>query len=141
MMRSQTACFCASLRNTQLLTSAAVRPQPWQISSNSVEQMPMQGLSGRSASPMASDWTAGKTESEGEDDMQEREELAVRHYKRPARTLRDSGPAMWRHLLPVRSGIVPITSEVVERIRRARYAASIDERPHRSQICVKLPPP
>ncbi|RWA51072.1 hypothetical protein AU476_25530 [Cupriavidus sp. UYMSc13B] len=46
-MRSQTTCFSSSLKNTQLLTSEAVRPQPWQISSNSVEQMPMQGLSGR----------------------------------------------------------------------------------------------
>jgi hypothetical protein len=27
-----------------LLTSAAVRPQPWQISSNKVEQMPMQAV-------------------------------------------------------------------------------------------------
>jgi hypothetical protein len=52
-MRSHTARFSSSLKNTQLLTSAAVRPQPWQISSNSVEQMPMQGLSGRSDRPVS----------------------------------------------------------------------------------------
>jgi len=47
-MRSHTASFSASSMKTQLLTSMALRPQPWQISSNKVEQMPMHGLSGRS---------------------------------------------------------------------------------------------
>ncbi|SOZ21757.1 hypothetical protein CBM2609_A100053 [Cupriavidus taiwanensis] len=50
VIRSHTCCFSSSLKNTQLLTSAAVRPQPWHTSSNKVEQMPMQGLSGRSES-------------------------------------------------------------------------------------------
>lgn len=45
-MRSQTERFSSSLMNTQFDTSAAVRPQPLQTSSKSVEQTPMQGLSG-----------------------------------------------------------------------------------------------
>jgi len=45
---SQTARFSSSLKNTQFDTSTAVRPHPLQTSSNSVEQTPMQGLSGRS---------------------------------------------------------------------------------------------
>ena len=48
VMRSHTARFSSSLRNTQFDTSAAVRPQPLQTSSKSVEHTPMQGLSGRS---------------------------------------------------------------------------------------------
>jgi hypothetical protein len=39
------ACFSSGVINTQLQTSIAVLPQPWQISSNKVEQMPMQGES------------------------------------------------------------------------------------------------
>lgn len=45
-IRSQTTRFSASLMKTQFETSVAVRPQPLQISSKSVEQTPMQGLSG-----------------------------------------------------------------------------------------------
>lgn len=45
-MRVQTARFSSSLRKTQFATSSAVRPQPLQISSKSVEQTPMHGLSG-----------------------------------------------------------------------------------------------
>ena len=40
--------------NTQLLTSIKVRPQPLQISSYKVEQMPMQGESD-SASPVSNE--------------------------------------------------------------------------------------
>ena len=46
-MRAHTAAFSASVKNTQFDTSSAVRPQPLQTSSKSVEQTPMQGLSGR----------------------------------------------------------------------------------------------
>src|SRR5690606_12263320 len=44
-MRCQTACFWSSVMKTQLDTSAAVRPQPRQISSNRVEQTATQGES------------------------------------------------------------------------------------------------
>jgi hypothetical protein len=50
-MRCHTAAFSSGVMNTQLLTSIKVRPQPLQISSYSVEQMPMQGVSD-SASPV-----------------------------------------------------------------------------------------
>jgi hypothetical protein len=48
LMRSQTARFSSSFKNTQLETSEAVRPQPLQMSSKSVEHTPMHGLSGKS---------------------------------------------------------------------------------------------
>jgi hypothetical protein len=38
-------CFSSGVMKTQLQTSRAVLPQPWQTSSNKVEQMPMQGES------------------------------------------------------------------------------------------------
>lgn len=44
-MRVQVACFSSGVMNTQLHTSSAVLPQPWQTSSNKVEHMPMQGES------------------------------------------------------------------------------------------------
>ncbi len=44
-MRVQMACFSSGVMKTQLQTSRAVLPQPWQTSSNKVEQMPMQGES------------------------------------------------------------------------------------------------
>src|SRR3954468_7608618 len=46
-MRVHTARFSSSLMNTQFDTSPAVRPQPLQTSSKSVEHTPMHGLSGR----------------------------------------------------------------------------------------------
>ena len=45
VMRVQMACFSSGVINTQLQTSIAVLPQPWQISSNNVEQIPMHGES------------------------------------------------------------------------------------------------
>jgi hypothetical protein len=45
VMRVHMACFSSGVINTQLQTSIAVLPQPWQMSSNKVEQMPMQGES------------------------------------------------------------------------------------------------
>ena len=39
------ACFSSGVMKTQLQTSKAVLPQPWQISSNNVEQMPIHGES------------------------------------------------------------------------------------------------
>ena len=39
------ASFSSGVMKTQLQTSRAVLPQPWQTSSNKVEQMPMQGES------------------------------------------------------------------------------------------------
>ena len=44
-MRVQMTCFSSGVMKTQLQTSRAVLPQPWQTSSNKVEQMPMQGES------------------------------------------------------------------------------------------------
>jgi hypothetical protein len=44
-MRVQMACFSSGVMKTQLQTSRAVLPQPWQTSSNKVEQIPMQGES------------------------------------------------------------------------------------------------
>jgi hypothetical protein len=44
-MRVQVTCFSSGVMKTQLQTSRAVLPQPWQTSSNKVEQMPMQGES------------------------------------------------------------------------------------------------
>lgn len=44
-MRVQVACFSSGVMKTQLQTSRAVLPHPWQTSSNKVEQMPMQGES------------------------------------------------------------------------------------------------
>jgi hypothetical protein len=38
-------CFSSGVMKTQLQTSRAVLPQPWQTSSNKVEQIPMQGES------------------------------------------------------------------------------------------------
>src|SRR5689334_21742741 len=49
-MRCHTRRFSSSLKNTQFETSNAVRPQPMHTSSKRVEQMPIQGLSGRSCS-------------------------------------------------------------------------------------------
>ena len=45
VMRAQTACFSSGVMNTQLQTSMAVLPHPWQTSSKRVEQMPIQGES------------------------------------------------------------------------------------------------
>lgn len=45
-MRFHTTRFSTSLIKTQFETSVAVRPHPLQTSSKSVEQTPMQGLSG-----------------------------------------------------------------------------------------------
>ena len=45
-MRIQTARFSSSVMKTQLATSMAVRPQPRQMSSNSVEQTATQGIRG-----------------------------------------------------------------------------------------------
>lgn len=81
---------------TQLLTSIAVRPQPWQISSNKVEQMPMQGLSGLSKRPSSPrgepdgdpgcplDWDGSWLESGGFEGMRLRGGRMGAHYKRLA---------------------------------------------------------
>ncbi|SPA24729.1 hypothetical protein CBM2637_A170063 [Cupriavidus taiwanensis] len=100
VMRSHTCCFSSSLKNTQLLTSAAVRPQPWHTSSNKVEQMPMQGLSGRSDSVESVLPWSGSVRS-GADSEGDGMVVAGRRVKRPPII---SGPQRQPGQRPCRGG-------------------------------------